>query len=69
MNGPTKKTCRKELWENLGAIRGMWEDPWCIGGDFNVMRFPKERNAEGNITRDMRRFSSIIDEIELRICR
>ena len=27
------------LWEDLGAIRGVWGDPWCIGGDFNVLDF------------------------------
>lgn len=39
MYGPN----RNFLWEDLGAIRGLWEDPWCIGGDFNVMRFLGER--------------------------
>ena len=38
------------LWEDLGAIRGMWGDPWCIGGDFNVLRFSGERNREGRWT-------------------
>ena len=45
--GPSKSDLREDLWEDLGAIRGMREDPWCIGGDFNVLRSPKEINREG----------------------
>ena len=44
----------------------MWGDPWCLGGDFNVLRFPGERNREGRWTGTMRRFSQIIDELELK---
>ena len=44
----------------------MWEDLWCIGGDFNVLRFPRERNREGRWTGAMRRFSQIIDELDLK---
>ena len=35
--GPFSKGDRECLWEELGAIRGLWEDPWCLGGDFNVI--------------------------------
>ena len=28
-------------WVFIGAIRGMWEDPLCLGGDFNVLRVPR----------------------------
>ncbi|RVW12507.1 hypothetical protein CK203_082433 [Vitis vinifera] len=28
---------KEDFWEELGAIRGLWEDPWCIGGDFNAI--------------------------------
>ena len=58
--GPTKREAR------LGAIRGMWGDPWCIGDDFNVLRFPGERNREGRWTGALRRFSQNIDELELK---
>ena len=64
--GPTKRENRELLWEDLGVIRGMWGDPWCLGGDFNVLRFPGERNREGRWTGTMRRFSQIIDELELK---
>ena len=23
------------LWEELCSIRGLWDGPWCFGGDFN----------------------------------
>ena len=63
---PTKREARENLWEDLGAIKGMWGDPWFLGGDFNVLRFSRERNKEGRWTGAMRRFSQIIDELELK---
>ena len=57
---------REELWEDLGAIRGVWGDPCCIGGDFNILRFLEERNKEGRWTGALRRFSQIIDDLELK---
>ncbi|KAL6331818.1 hypothetical protein AAG906_020162 [Vitis piasezkii] len=44
--GPTLKRYRELFWEELGAIRGLWSDPWCIGGDFNLIRFPNETMSE-----------------------
>ncbi|RVW56523.1 hypothetical protein CK203_072539 [Vitis vinifera] len=64
--GPTIKRHRELFWEELGAIRGLWSDPWCIGGDFNVVRFPSERSREGRLTGSMRRFSEVIEELALK---
>ena len=64
--GPTLKSYREPLWEELGAIRGLWSDPWCIGGDFNVIRFRSERSREGRLSGSMRRFLEVIDELALR---
>ncbi|RVX03362.1 hypothetical protein CK203_019838 [Vitis vinifera] len=64
--GPTMKRYREPFWEELGAIRGLWSDPWCIGGDFNVIRFPSERSRVGRLSGSMRRFSEVLDELALR---
>ena len=61
--GPTLKRYRELFWEELGVIRGLWSDPWCIGGDFNVIRFPNERSRVGRLFRSMRRFSKVILEL------
>ena len=59
---PTVYGRREELWGELGAIRGLWDDPWCIVGDFNVIRFPNEQNNDGRIIGSMRRFAQVIDD-------
>ena len=35
--GPFTKEDRECLWDEFGAIRGLWGEPWCVGGDFNVI--------------------------------
>ncbi|RVW44615.1 hypothetical protein CK203_110050 [Vitis vinifera] len=63
--GPFSKGDRECLWEELGAIRGLWEDPWCLGGDFNVILSQRERNRQGRLTGAMRIFAQTVDELEL----
>ena len=53
------------MWEELGAIRGIWDDPWCLGGDFNVILSQRERSSQGRLIGAMRRFTQIVDELEL----
>ncbi|KAG5618937.1 hypothetical protein H5410_018761 [Solanum commersonii] len=36
--GPHTNIEREDLWYELAAIRGLWDDSWVIGGDFNVCR-------------------------------
>ncbi|RVX16234.1 hypothetical protein CK203_014505 [Vitis vinifera] len=51
--------------EEIGAIRGIWDDPWCLGGDFNVILSQRERSNQGRLTSAMRRFAQIVDELKL----
>ena len=53
------------MWEEIGAIRGIWEEPWCLGGDFNIILSQRERSRQGRITSAMRRFAQIIDDLGL----
>ncbi|KAJ9697075.1 hypothetical protein PVL29_009023 [Vitis rotundifolia] len=64
--GPVCSRDREDFWEELGSIKGLWADPWCVGGDFNLVRYPEERSRGDGLTASMRRFSEVIEELELR---
>ncbi|XP_060202876.1 uncharacterized protein LOC132631305 [Lycium barbarum] len=34
---------RRDLWDSIDNIKNIWDGPWCIGGDFNVIMDPKEK--------------------------
>ncbi|RVW29557.1 hypothetical protein CK203_077422 [Vitis vinifera] len=34
------------LWEEFGAIRGLWEDPWCIGGILTLLCFSRKGGGD-----------------------
>ena len=63
--GPNADAERFILWEELAGVRSWWGVPWCIGGDFNVVRFPSEKLGGGRFTSAMRIFSDFISEMEL----
>ena len=64
--GPVKRSKRELFWEELGALKGLWEGPWCIGGDFNVVLSPNDRNLGGGISHPMRRFNEVLNELGFR---
>ena len=37
-----------------------------MAGDFNIIKFSEKRSGEGRLTRGMRRFSNVIEDLELR---
>ena len=43
--GPNDDTLRGYLWEKLENFLSGWDVPWCLEGDFNVIRFPSERST------------------------
>ncbi|XP_026419559.1 uncharacterized protein LOC113315502 [Papaver somniferum] len=58
--GPNKVAIRKYFWRELHYIRGLWEIPWVIEGDFNVIRRCEEKNGMERRTKSMKKFSSFI---------
>lgn len=63
--GPVNYNLKEKLWDELSAVAFRRDAPWCVGGDFNVIRFPVERLGCNSISRNMRRFSDFIDDLEL----
>ena len=37
---PLTRDGRLLVQDELGVVKGLWEDPWCVRGDFNVISFP-----------------------------
>ena len=63
--GSFSKVERDALWDEFRAIRGLWEDPWCIGGDFNITLFSRERSNQRRMNSAMRKFAEIVDDLGL----
>ena len=64
--GPVCSRDREDFWEELGSIKGLWRDPWCVGRDFNMVRYPEECNRRGGLSASMRRFTEVVEALELR---
>ena len=50
----------------IWSIRGLWSDPWCVGGDFNMIKFLEERSRGGGLFALMKRFLEVLEDLELR---
>ena len=59
--GPNDDTLRGGLWDELENFLSLWDVPWCLGGGFNVVRFPSERSSRGRLTPAMCEFSNFIN--------
>lgn len=56
VNGPTDRSLWGNFWCELDSIRSRWLGPWCIGGDWNVTRFPSDKSGGGKISAEMESF-------------
>ena len=63
---PIVKVEREDFWNELGAIRGLWNGPCCVARDFNMIRFLSERSRGGRLSPAMRIFSKVVEELELK---
>ena len=64
--GSIERSLRESFWEELGSISGLWEEPWCVGDDFNEILSPNERSRGSMISNTMRRFSNVLNDLGLR---
>jgi hypothetical protein len=60
--GPNVDFDRYYLWEELSGVFSWWDVLWCIGGDFNVSRFPNKRVGSSRLAFAMWEFLNFILE-------
>jgi len=53
--------------DELAGLSSWWVLPLCIGGDFNIIRFPAERSSDVRLNTAMMEFLDFIFEQVLRI--
>uniref|UniRef100_A0A2N9GWZ4 Reverse transcriptase domain-containing protein n=1 Tax=Fagus sylvatica TaxID=28930 RepID=A0A2N9GWZ4_FAGSY len=58
--GPQSDRDKRLMWEELSGLASWWGTPWCVGGDFNVVRYPMERLGSDQFTPAMNEFSEFI---------
>jgi len=65
--GPNDDALRVGLLEELEKFISMWDVPWCLGGDFNVVRFSSERSTRGRLSSvmcELLAFSNLCNLVE-----
>jgi hypothetical protein len=60
--GPNLDMDRRLLWDELAGVLSLWNLPCCLGGDFNVTRFPSERLGTARLDHAIMEFSYFISE-------
>lgn len=58
--GPNKPIERDDFWMKLDNASRLWDLPWCLGGDFNVILKCDEKKGCNKITKSMRYFANFI---------
>lgn len=61
--GPNLRLEVSDFLQELDDIKALWDLPWCIGGDINLIKFSWERRGGGGSGRDagMAKFEAFID--------
>jgi hypothetical protein len=59
---PNIDAFRSSLWDELASFSSWWVLPWCIEGDFIVIRFLAERSSDVCLNTAMMEFSDFIFE-------
>ena len=44
--GPNLNKRHRKMWEELTKLISLWDLPWCLGGDCNIICFPSEKLGE-----------------------
>ena len=57
---PTNRILRDAMWAELNSVRSRWPGPWCLFGDFNVIRYPTKRLCYNSFSTAMFKFSGFI---------
>ncbi|XP_028107353.1 uncharacterized protein LOC114306334 [Camellia sinensis] len=56
---------RRQLWELLKRMKISYPNPWCMGGDFNEIRFLSERKGCSRRERGMNDSNELVDQLSL----
>ena len=56
---------RVSFLEELASVAFRWGHPWCVGDDFNIVRYSEERRGSHGNFSAMRIFNRVIDELQL----
>jgi hypothetical protein len=53
------------MWDELAGVCAWWGLPWCVAGDFNVVRFPSKDSGTAAFSAAMMEFSDFISDLDL----
>ncbi|CAL5362149.1 unnamed protein product [Camellia sinensis] len=62
---PNDGSSRGMLWDSLVRLKPSFGNPWCIGGDYNEIRYLSERRGCLRRDKEMFKFNEFIEKIEL----
>ncbi|XP_028053768.1 uncharacterized protein LOC114258112 [Camellia sinensis] len=63
--GPNDPVGRKRVWDILMNLKSHFLEPWCLGGDFNVIKSISERKGCSRRDKGMREFNELIEQLEV----